>query len=146
MFMSFPSFQRERYCAPCSYLRNKSVIPRGFVLRQHILQMKRCRHSKRAGAFLNSRCGRFGAKTHVGSQLMDFLNVFRFFHSFLHTFEARARLAYSDHAALLTYCSVPYIQLRLVLISLPGHRKLFCARLSRCSLVRFIAKVYCRAF
>lgn len=101
---------------------------------------------KRAGAFLNSRCGRFGAETHVGSQLMDFLNVFRFFHSFLHTFEVKARLAYSDHAALLTYCSVPYIQLRLVLISLPGHRKLFCARLSRCSLVRFIAKVYCGAF
>ena len=26
----------------------------------------------------------------------------------------------------------------------PGTLKLFCARLSRCSLVRFIAKVYCR--
>lgn len=68
LFMSFPSSQRERYCAPFSYLRNKSVIPGGFVLRQHILQMERRRHSKRVGAFLNSPtvAGPFAVKTHVG--------------------------------------------------------------------------------
>lgn len=60
-------------------------------------------------------------RARVGLQLMDFLNVFRIFHSVCWLCLRGNVPRHSDHAALLAECCVARIQLRLVLISLPGY-------------------------